>query len=764
MTRFALLVLIASCFGMMAQSKCDLSIAGMVIDEHDGQPLHFAEVYVAGLDRGVVVDSTGHFILKNICPGKYQVIATHIGCEPVQKTLSILQNVTNLNFYLEHHQELLQEAEVVEESIRRSAQAKEMVDARQLQLGRSLSLNEITEALSGVSTLESGNSIVKPVIHGLYGNRVITTNNGIRQEDQQWGLEHGLNIDLYTAENIEVVKGAASVQYGPGALGGVLKIGPGGLPYGERFGGEAILSAQSNGRGGSGAIKVAQGIKENLAWRAQLSGKRLGDQQAPDYVLSNTGTAELNGSLEAGFKKDKLTTEIYLSHFSKEIALLRASSIGNLSDLDSAIGRGKPLYIRPFTYAINNPRQEIRHSLAKASAIYRYDAYTFWEAIYGYQQNSRQEFDFRRGVSDDTPANDLRLRTQTLDLKLNTRHRPQWTARYGASGLLQVNTNIPGTGIRPILPNYNRYQLGAFAFEEIDLNNWILELGLRYDYEYTLAQKFDRQNRLLRPEFRFHNWSAIAGATYRFNEHWQYSSSLALASRPPHVIELLSEGLHHGSATIEIGDSSLQPEKSLNWSNTLSLNYSKKIKVELTAYLNPIDNYIFLMPQPVPRLTIRGAFPVYHYRQANALLAGADLSASVFLSKKFSYQFSGSYLRGYNRSESEDLILMPPPRLLHNLVWEPGWQTEAFFKLSHEAVARQKHYPEGQDLAPPPKGYHLLHLAAGAPFLKKENRSLHLTFQVRNLLSTGYRSYLDRFRYYADRPGVNFVFNVNYKF
>ncbi|MDZ7846153.1 MAG: hypothetical protein U5L96_05005 [Owenweeksia sp.] len=218
----------------------------------------------------------------------------------------------------------------------------------------------------------------------------------------------------------------------------------------------------------------------------------------------------------------------------------------------------------------------------------------------------------------------------------------------------------------------------------------------------------------MQPKFRFPNWSAIGGATYRINEHWQYSSNLAIASRPPHVIELLSEGLHHGSATIEIGDSALVPESSLNWSNTLSLNYSPKFKAELTTYLNPINNYIFLTPRPIPQLTIRGAFPVYRYTQSDALLVGTDLSAFVQLGEKLNYQLAGTYLRGYNLSQRQALILMPPPKLQHDLTWKPGWDKNVFFQLSHQAVARQNHYPIGQDLAPPPAGYHLLHLAAGS--------------------------------------------------
>ncbi|MDZ7846155.1 MAG: TonB-dependent receptor plug domain-containing protein [Owenweeksia sp.] len=152
-----------------------------------------------------------------------------------------------------------------------------------------MTLSDVIEGLSGVTTLESGNSIVKPVIHGLYGNRVVTTNNGIRQEDQQWGLEHGLNIDLNTAENLAVIKGAAAAQYGPGALGGVLKIEPAPLPYGKEKSGQAGITMQSNGRGGSLRGKLQEGTLQNFAYRAQFSHKRLGDLQAPDYATQQHG-------------------------------------------------------------------------------------------------------------------------------------------------------------------------------------------------------------------------------------------------------------------------------------------------------------------------------------------------------------------------------------------------------------------------------------------------------------------------------------------
>lgn len=759
MTRLFIGILLLLFAEGQGQDRCTLSISGRVIDQHDGQALSFAEVLILNTGLGAVVDSAGLYHISGLCPGEYAVEVSHIGCEPVRRRIKLYKPIVNLDFYLEHHQELLQEVVLTGQNIRRESKTVNLLNQEALRSIRQLGLENLAAQVAGVSSINSGNNILKPVVHGMYGNRVTTTVNGIILEDQQWGREHGLNVSPEMMGQIAVVSGAAAVEYGPGALGGVVVFSSAPIPVDSVLRGELNLQARSNGRGGSARLRLEQAVSDFWHYRIQLSGSRLGDMQAPQYNLSNTGFAGFNYSLETGYRHGAWQGKLFYQATNRELGILRASSTGNLTDLEEAINRAEPLYQKDFQYNIEAPRQEVAHHLVGTEWRYRPESHRYWELRYGFQNNRRKEFDLRRGVSDELPANNLQLITHSVDLKYHHEHRANWHSKYGISAIYQINSNIPGTGIRPILPNYNRYRLGGFMINEWDLDRWVLQAGLRYDYEYTLAQKYDRQNVLQKPAFSFNNLSANLGTTFRINHQWQISSDLALASRPPHTIELLSEGLHHGAASIELGDSNLIPEQSLNWSNTLRFSKPDVIYLELTAYINPVNHYIFQIADSLPQLTIRGAFPVWRYVQSNALLTGIDLTLKTEVSKKWQYGMLGSFVRGYDLGNAEDLILMPPPRINQWLGYRlsESWR----LKLTHEWTATQIYYPEDLDLSAPPPSYNLLHLSL---HWEPAGKNYQCTLHLQNLTNASYRMNLDRFRYYADMPGVNLILNFNYQF
>ncbi len=763
---YAVAMLLIQGVGFAQNNPCTLSISGYVLDEQDSSPLAFAEVSIRGLFAGTITDESGYYEIKELCPGKYTLAVNHIGCEPVTKVLELTGNVVGFNFYPEHHQELLEEAVIVKEKSRQEAAAKVQLSEVELESSKGKSIAHAIEQIGGVNTLNTGSGISKPVIHGLYGNRITTLNNGVQQEDQQWGLEHSLNIDAFTAENISVVKGVSAVQYGTGAIGGVVILNPAALPFQEKFIGTFYAIGETNGRGGSSSLQVHQGLGEYFAYRAQISAKRLGDRSAPDYVLSNTATSELNGSFELGYKRERLNLSAYYSHFSGELGILRASHIGNVTDLQLALNSDRPTVIEPFTYSIGNPRQEISHDLAKLEAKWLWNEKTLLRATYAFQLNRRKEFDVRRGVLADVAANNLSLKTNIANLFLERNHTKKLLGKFGVDLLAQENSNSAGTGVRPILPNYNKYQAGVFIIEKWQSPKWILEAGLRYDYQDVLAQKRDINQEVIRSQFNFSNWAASAGATKKFNSHWEFSTLLSYAYRPPHVNELLSEGLHHGAAVIEEGDIDLVPEKSLNWSNTLSINYAKKWQAELTAYANTFDGYIYLRPQSELRLTNRGAFPVQQYTQTDALLAGVDLRNEIVVSPQFTYKIVGSWIYGWDRSEGDYLVLMPPAEATHSIRWE----RKAVLKLSNpfvefgqHLVAEQQQYPEIENVPAPPTSYQTLFVSIGASTTLFK-RGLDISLSAENILNNTYRSYLNRQRYFADELGFNFLIKIKYQF
>lgn len=767
--RLCAFLLLSSITVLHGLAQCDLSISGRVIDEHDRSPLAFAEVFIPAIGKGAVADVDGRFRIEGLCPGTYQVHVTHLGCEPLDRAVALEKSV-ELELFLEHHAQELKAAEVIarrpDENV---GQPKEELGSGDMERHTGGTLAEMLSTIPGVNTLSSGPTIGKPVIHGLYGNRILTLNQGIRQEDQQWGTEHAPNLDPFSSDKITVVKGAASVQYGADALGGVIITEPVELPRDAGLHGDLRAVGMLNGRGGGGNAMLEGGIAglRGLGWRVQGSGRALGDSDAPDYVLSNTGVREAGASAAMGWRDLRRGVSIYYSYFTRELGILRASHIGNLTDLENAISSGEPAYQEPFTYSIAEPRQVVEHHLLRAEAHQRLDERTQLSGTYGFQSDDRQEYDIRRGGRSDIPAIDLSLVTHTGDLVLKHYIGPRIHGKLGANGVWQDNYNVPGTGIRPLIPNYTKRTGGVFALEHLPLSEQVeLEAGARYEGTELDVEKYDENDVLIRPRHHFTNYAASAGANWMLRDSLRLRMNVATAFRPPNVSELYSEGLHHGSAAIERGDTALTDERSLKATLDLESDwFDGRLTVDVTLYADHIDDYIYLLPDGY-ELTIRGAFPVFQYTATDALLLGTDANLQYRLGKHWALRSRWSVVRGTDERVGGPLFLMPSDRTENSILYVrpvAGEWRSLEVSLTSTYVFEQTRVPEGVDFSEPPPAYHLLGLSADVsrPMGAGE---LRIGLHGINLLNTAYRDYLDRFRYYADARGLDLQLWLRYTF
>ncbi|HMC96463.1 MAG TPA: TonB-dependent receptor, partial [Flavobacteriales bacterium] len=535
---FTLLAGMALATSFVRAQDCPLRLSGSVIDDHDRGALGFAEVFVVGLEKGAVADEQGRFVIAGLCPGTYRLHASHLGCAPIEQEVVMKADMV-IELRLEHHSEELREMEVVtarpDENVGR---ARAEIDKTTMEQSAGRSLAEMLTTLPGVTMLSSGPTINKPVIHGLSGNRILTLNQGIRQEDQQWGTEHAPNLDPFSSDQVTVVKGAASVQYGSDALGGVVITEPVELPRDAGIRGEVRGVGLLNGRGGGGNAMLQGGVKglRGIGWRVQGSGRYLGDSRAPDYVLSNTGMNEQGVSAAVGYRDQRYTASVYASWFARELGILRASHIGNLTDLNNAIATGEPWYVGDFTYDIAPPRQTVDHRLLKAEAGLSLSERDRIVVTYGYQSDSRQEYDTRRGGRSGIPAIDLLLVTHTGDAVFKHWLGPRIHGKFGISGVLQQNSNIPGTGIRPLIPNYEKQSAGVFAIEHFPFSEKVeLEAGARLEGTRLNVAKYTLEDVLITPEHDFTNHAFSVGANWSVRDSLRLRFNVATAYRPPHV-------------------------------------------------------------------------------------------------------------------------------------------------------------------------------------------------------------------------------------
>lgn len=754
---FLLLFLLPALAAAQPES-CALSLSGRVVDEHDGEALSRAEVFIPALGKGAVADDLGRFRIEGICAGTYTVSVHHVGCETVTRVLRISKDMT-IQFKLEHHAEELKELEVIQERPDENVgHAKERIVRDAMISAGGQDLAQMLAVLPGVTLLSTGPSIAKPVIHGLSGNRVLTLNQGVRQEDQQWGSDHAPSIDPLSSDRLSVVKGAAAVQYGSDAIGGVVIAEPVELPRTGGIDGELRVLGAWNGRGGGASGMLQGGVPgiTGLGWRVQGSGRSFGDSEAPRYNLSNTGLREWAGSASIGYWDHRRQASVYYSRFQRELGILRAAHIGSTTDLQRAIDSGEPWYVADFTREIDAPRQEVTHHLFKAQAGIALTDLNRLEATYGYQGNSRQEYDRRRGGRSARPSLDLFLATHTGEMVLKHWLGPKVHGKAGLTGLLQQNSNIPGTGVTPFLPDYARRSAGAFVIEHLPVNEELeLEAGARL--EATRIDVADQDGSSGTGRHAFVNHALSAGAHWQARDSVQLRFNISSAFRPPHVSELYAQGMHHGTASIEEGDPALNSERALKAVIEGRIaSRKRRLRFDATLHASRINDFIYLRPDGT-RLTIRGAFPVFRYVATDAFIAGADLAVQLGLSKGLITVVQASTVQGRDLTEGGWLFLMPSDRIglaLRKHVPKAGAWRAIEAEVGSSLVIRQRRVEPDLDFADAPGTYHLLGASISARYPVGRNE-LRIGLRGTNLLNAAYRDYLDRLRYYADARGID---------
>lgn len=751
----------ASVDSLALEQDCGLTISGKVIDHDTREPLIGATIHVPELDRATVTDAYGNYHFHHLCRNTYTLHITYVGYVSESATLRLgSSTVRNLTMHVDARQ--LGTVEISGSRLSEQAQAVSTLEGRELEETRGLSLGESLKRLTGVSSLQTGPNVSKPVIHGLFGNRVLIMNNGVRHESQQWGNEHAPEIDPLNAQEMKVVKGAAGVRYGSDAIGGIVLINPKPLPDSSGVSGELNLIGSTNTRMG-----IVSGMAEGkfrvlpLSWRLHSSLKKAGSAQTPDYNLKNTGFEEENLAATLGLNRPTYGAALYYSYFHSKNGFLSSAHVGNLTDLTNAIAREQPEETSTFTYAIERPYQDVTHHLLKARGYYKTGEAGELQFTYGLQQNRRREFDRHRNTGD-RPQLDLDLQTHTTDLVWEHAAIANLSGGIGASTVWQNNTYTSGT--RDLLPFFNNFTMGVFLNEKWRRDRLQLEAGVRYDRKGLTVRRL--QNReLLKPSYLFHNFSGSFGAMYDLGYHFILSANISYASRAPHAYELFARGLHNSAATFEQGDPNLRSENAVNTVATVNYHSNLWLNGELSLYYNTIDNYIYLQLSPEYALGVAGAYLQGNYRQANARFWGADLSFAYNFTGNLTLDSKTSLVYAINRETNTYLPFITPSQTDNSLRYSftngtGGSRRSSYVSVGGTLVKRQRRSDaQSNPVLPPPAGYFLLHAEVGS-VLKVGSRNIHIGLTGSNLLNKAYRDYQNRLRFFTDEIGRTVMLKI----
>ncbi len=754
-----------------ALAQCNMQVQGLVEDEDLHTMLVGAVVSIKSHKLEVITDESGRFLLKGLCPGKYDIDITHIGCLPVSRHIHVVDRDLVLEIKMPHAQNALEDVVVTGLAVSGRKTGAATLRGQQLEATRGESLSESLSRMNGVTTLQTGTNIYKPVINGLHSNRVLILNNGIRQEGQQWGSEHAPEIDPFIANRLTVIRGAGTLRYGHDGLGGVVLVEPHLLPATPGIRGQLHTGFFTNQRLGfiSGMVEGNSQKHPAFAWRLQGTLRRGGNARTPQYFLANSGIGEQNFSATAGWLKPKKGLELFYSFFNTKLGIYSGSHIGNITDLLEVINSGEPPEFyknQPFTYTIDRPFQAVAHHLFKAKAFTLKGETGRLNLLASWQYNRRKEYDIKRfSSSNNNPQLDIGLMTAGTDLVYDHFGKGPVKGTVGITTQYQQNLYYE----RFFIPNYHGINSGIFAIEKFQKNAWQLEAGLRYDYRTLFA--IDRNNGDAFADRDFGGLSGTFSAIYTPSKNWWVSVNGSSAWRAPSINELYSSGLHHGAARLENGNANLDAERANGLMATLGINGSKW-NVELSSFYKQIDGFIYLKPDFPPQLTIRGAFPVFSYAQTNARMHGFDASAEYLLNQHWGYGLKISLVRAWDKQAKDWIIQMPADRFDNSLSYhfsDGGRWRNTYIKLLVNTVLEQTRVPAtgnieitkpdgsvdmASDYAPPPPAYTLLGLEAGT-MGHVFGRDVNLSLTGSNLLNKQYRNYMNAFRYYADDMGVN---------
>ena len=732
-------------------------------------PIPFANLYVKEAKIGASSDENGFFQIPLICQGSFHIVVSQVGCK-TREFYIVVEQDTTLLLKIEQYSQIMDELAIASTVIEApTTQSSIHLDVHEISQYSDRNMANILENLAGVSTIKNGNNIAKPVVNGLYGDRLILLNNGVAQSGQQWGPDHSPEIDPLAAGKITVIKGVSALAYQGNNLGSAIIVNAPKIDKDPHLHGSVRYFFESNGIGNGLNLRM-QKYHQKFAWSFSGTAKKKGDSRAASYFLTNTGAEEGDFTLQTEYSHNaSLKSKLFFSSFNAHLGVLRGAHIGNLADLEEALVRSEPFYTKDhFSYQINAPFQKVNHHLLKWQTTFLLDESHKFNLTHAVQWDLRKEFDVRRAGRSLRPAMSLNQTSNFTELKYNGHLFNDWEVSSGFQINVMNNFNEPGTGILPLIPDYKSNKLGIFILAIKKIEQFNFELGGRYDY---LDQRVATITRGIVKEIkRYHNnvsnIGLSGGAKYIFSNSLNLSYNIGLASRNPGINELYSFGLHQGVSGIEEGDPDLVREEAIK--NTLSLSgkINSKILYEILYFHQAIENYIFLNPQNQFRTTIRGSYPVFKYTQTRARILGLDFTSAFLFTEKINASFKASYLKGTDTQNNIPLIYLPSNNLFFSFNYQVpkvGQWSQITFELNNKYIFEQKNILSEQDFASPPKGYNLTGIKISGE-RRFSGNPFNMFLRIDNLFNVSYRDYLNRLRYFADDLGINTVLGLNLNF
>jgi len=754
------------------QAPKTVQLSGKISDESTGQVLQGASVYFPELKKGVVTNDKGVYQI-NIKPGNYIVEVSYIGFSLQTITLSIQINLVK-DFMLNHA--VVENTNVTVTSFLRSTSSKKtptpisIIKKEDFFKGVSTNLIDALSKTPGVTQLSTGPAISKPIIRGLGYNRVVVLNDGVKQEGQQWGDEHGIEIDEYNVTRTEVLKVPASIIYGSEALSGVINI-TSNVPVAEgALRGNVFSNYQSNNNLQGYHFDIASN-KNGLVWGLNASSKKASDYKNKyDGYVYNSKFSELNGGGFLGIEKDWGYSHLIINKFSQKLGMIEGTrnNLGQFTKQTIINGAsGNSIVEVPATESDFNsftpsiPYQYIQHTK------YILDNSINWgtgklKANIAYQRNQRQEFGNIEMPNEKSLYFDLGTLNYSFQYLLPETNN--WKHTIGVNGLQQNNKN---RGVEALIPEYKSVELGLFFYTQKHIDKFNFSGGARIDkkgIEFNGLQK---------------DYGDIAGSlgmTYEATNDLIFKFNIARGYRAPNLAELGSNGAHEGTNRYEYGNTNLKSEKSLQFDAGIEWS-NEHISFSGNAFYNNVTNYIFYQKligahggDSIINKEGKDYF-AFAYNQQDAKLIGAEFNLDIHPHPLDGLHIENtvSIVNGTFKKAlagSINLPTIPSMRWIAELRYElpknTGKLKNTYASLQFDNVGAQNNPFTGYNTETKTAGYTLINIGVGAHITKKDKQLFSISLVAQNLTDIAYQSHLSRLKYTDENilTGRTGVFNM----
>lgn len=773
-------------------------LSGRILDDKL-QALPGASIVIYPSQKGTTTNASGYYFLEGLKKGKYRIEISFVGYENHVQEIEISGSKI---YDVKMHPIVLSLQEIIVTDNYASQKKKEeplnieIVNREYLKQNSGGSLMKSLERLPGVSTIDIGVGQSKPVIRGLGFNRVVVVENSIKHEAQQWGADHGLEIDQYAVDNVEIIKGPASLEYGSDAIGGVIDMKNKKIPVERSYGGTIDLSGKSN----NDFLGTSVSLYGRMKWLFvdfRVSLLEYGDYKVPtDSVdiysyraplyknhLRNTAGNEQNFHFSFGIIQKRFQNKFYLSQINS-----KGGFFANAHGLEPrSVDRG--LHDKS-SRDIHFPYQTVSHIKAISSSFYQWEKWKH-EFDLGFQHNFRKEWSqyvqhgYMPATFPDTLEfnRDLELQfdknVYSGNLKSTLRLNDETQLNFGINSEYQDNQM---NGRRFIIPAYKQLQIGGFAFAKHSFSDKsLLQAGIRYDYglinteEYydwfpspliengdTTMQYLQRAGHIHRS---FSNFTWSVG--YNYNpEKWSYKINIGKSFRMPIAKELAANGVNYHHFSYEVGNAVLSPEISYQLDAGIEYN-SSKFAVGTTPFLNYFSNYIFLNPTSEHDRLYGNGNQVFYYTQSKVFRYGTEIHAHYELLPSLQLGIIGEFV--YSRQLSGEkkgftLPFSPPPSGIFNIKYQKQkikFIENAYLSIDYRITAPQN------NIVPPEEttdGCQVVNLGLGGDVAFK-NQRINISLQVQNLFNARYFNHTSYYRLInVPDPGRNIVMNITIPF